>query len=115
MRTCALLLAVTVAAAAFGGAQAARSRSFWRPPLLRPPPPPPAIAGTCQAAHDADKRVSVTFCTKMFGLLRPYDSTVRGLAEAAASMGAGHADTAHTTSRNEQFTYLTIAITSLIK
>ncbi|XBH58474.1 hypothetical protein VPH35_079906 [Triticum aestivum] len=96
MRTCALLLAVTVAPAAFGGAQAARRRSFWRP-LWQPLPTPPAIAATCQAAHDADKRANVTFCMNIFGLLRPHDSTVRGLAQAAASMGAGRADTAQTT------------------
>ncbi|CAM0870479.1 unnamed protein product [Alopecurus aequalis] len=89
MKTRVLLVAATVATAAFA--------SMCHPAqgATKTPPPATTIAGACQAAHDADSRVSTSFCiTHLRKQSRTIDGFTRGLAEAAADVGVGNADAA---------------------
>ncbi|KAM0919747.1 hypothetical protein ACQ4PT_007922 [Festuca glaucescens] len=86
MRTCALLVAATVAAAVF-------SRT-WHPAqaVTTALPPTTTIGATCQAAHDADSRVTATFCSTR--LRDAFAPDTRFLADAAAAEGVSNANAA---------------------
>jgi pectinesterase inhibitor-like protein len=86
MKTCFLLVAA-VAAAAFASARGSTAQA-----AAAAPPPATTIGATCQAAHDADSRVSVTFCRTR--LRDAPASNTRFLADAAADKGVSNANDA---------------------
>ena len=94
MRTCVLLLAATVTAAAFAGMfHLAQAVTETLPPLS--PQATATIAPTCQAAHDADSRVSASFCiAHLRKQPRAIYANTTGLAEAAATVGVRNANAA---------------------
>nr|XP_051230147.1 uncharacterized protein LOC127348088 [Lolium perenne] len=84
MKTCFLLVAA-VAAAAFASARCS-------PAQAAAPPRATTIGATCQAAHDADSRVSASFCnTRLRDAFAP---DTRYLAVAAAGEGVSNANDA---------------------
>jgi pectinesterase inhibitor-like protein len=86
MKTCFLLVAA-VAAAAFASAHCSPAQA-----AAAAPPRATTIGATCQAAHDADSRVSASFCNTRLG--DAFAPDTRYLAVAAAGEGVSNANDA---------------------